>query len=244
MDHSAARSTPAPQRDESLGARLRRRRKAMKLTMQEVADGAGLSVGFISQIERGLATPSLSSLVSVARVLRTEVSRFLDQPRGESSATRSAQRPIYAVGDNALTYERLSASFPGNVLRSLIIHEPPGHRTEPISHEGEEMFFILDGAITVEVEGARTILEKGDSIHFPSTIVHSSWNHTGRPATILHTCTMDVFGDGDGAPTLAQDHAIRRGRDRVAAVAGTPPAAGEQGGATPRTHPDNREEPS
>jgi transcriptional regulator with XRE-family HTH domain len=178
-----------------LGTRLRERRQELGLTLKEVADGAGLSVGFISQIERGITTPSLSSLVGVSRVLDMHVSDFLAQPRGGAPLTRRAERPHYAVGGNSLTYERLSASFPGSVLRSVIIHEPPGHRSEPIAHEGEEIFFILEGALTVEVEGERTILDLGDSIHFPSTKTHSTWNHTTSPTTILHTCTMDVFGD-------------------------------------------------
>lgn len=178
-----------------LGNRLRDRRKFLGLTLKEVAVKAGLSVGFISQIERGIAAPSLSSLASVARVLGTDVREFLVQPSGEHSSTRRSERPVYAIGENSLTYERLSASFPGNVLRSVIVHEPPGHWSPPIAHEGEEIFFILAGALTVEVEGQRTVLEAGDSIHFASTRKHSTWNHTSSTTTILHTCTMDIFGD-------------------------------------------------
>lgn len=183
-------SPPVP-----LGARLRERRQVLGLTLKQVADGAGLSVGFISQIERGITTPSLSSLVGVSRVLGMHVSDFLAQPSGVAPLTRQAERRRYAVGGNSLSYERLSASFPGSVLRSVLIHEPPGHRSEPIAHEGEEIFFILEGALTVEVEGNRAILHAGDSIHFPSAKIHSTWNHTTGSTTILHTCTMDVFGD-------------------------------------------------
>lgn len=197
-----------------LGERLRSRRRSLGLTLKEVADAAGLSVGFISQIERGITTPSLSSLVSVARVLEVHVSEFLSQPRLTVPTTRHDQRPHYAVGSNSLVYERLSASFPGNVLRSVIIHEPPGYRSEPIAHEGEEIFYVLEGGITVEVEGEVHILEAGDSIHFPSTDVHSSWNHTGAPSTILHTCTMDVFGDEPGSAAHSVVPAVRKKGDR------------------------------
>ncbi|MEO1249815.1 MAG: XRE family transcriptional regulator [Pseudomonadota bacterium] len=187
---------------EPLGHRLRERRLERGLTLKAVADGAGLSVGFISQVERGLTAPSLSSLVSIARVLDTHVTQFLSQPRGESPLTRKDQRPVYAVDQNTIQYERLSASFPGSMLNGVIIHEPPGHRSEPIHHEGEEFFFVLEGAITVELEDQRTVLEAGDSIHFASTRQHSTWNHTTKPAAILHICTMDVFGD-DQAPGRA-----------------------------------------
>jgi transcriptional regulator with XRE-family HTH domain len=201
--------------DQAFGARLRLRRRELGLTLKEVADGSGLSVGFISQIERGITTPSLSSLASVSRVLKVPLSEFLTQPaKTTSPATRHGQRPHFAIGGNSLVYERLSASFPGCVLRTLIIHEPPGHRSEPISHDGEEIFYILDGALTVEVGADKHILETGDSIHFPSKLVHSSWNHTNRPATILHTCTMDVFGDSD-ADNAPEAPAVSRTQDRL-----------------------------
>ena len=179
--------------------RLRARRKEVGLTMQQVADQAGLSVGFISQIERGITTPSLSSLVAVSRVLGLHVSEFLSQPRVDTPQTRHDERPVYAISESSVTYERISSSFPGSILRSVIIHEPPGYRAEPIAHEGEEMLFVLEGTITVEVDGERTVLETGDSIHYPSTKIHTTWNHSDTPATILWAGTMDVFGEGDGA---------------------------------------------
>lgn len=215
---SQASRTSAPKPAEiPLGQRLRDRRLALDLTLKDVADRAGLSVGFISQIERGIAVPSLTSLISVCRVLKAEVGDFLAQPRGDKPITRHHQRPVYAVGGNAISYERLSAAFPGNVLRSVIIHEPPGFRSEPMSHEGEEIYFILEGALTVEIDGEPNILEAGDSIHFPSTRTHVTWNHTTSNTTILHTCTMDVFGDGMPSGTPETSMAVTRGHGRKSA---------------------------
>lgn len=205
MDSQSAEDGVRGLDHDAFGERLRTRRRELGLTLKEVADGAGLSVGFISQIERGITTPSLSSLVNVSRVLGLQVTEFLSQPRGLAPTTRHDQRPHYAVGSNSLVYERLSASFPGNVLNTVIIHEPPGYRSEPIAHDGEEIFYVLEGGITVEVEGEIHVLGVGDSLHFPSTKVHSSWNHMSSPSTILHTCTMDVFGDGEADGLLRSD---------------------------------------
>lgn len=205
--------------ENPLGQRLRERRIGLGMTLKEVADKAGFSVGFISQIERGITTPSLTSLVAVCRVLDADVSQFLSQPRGEGPVTRHEQRPAYAIGDssNAITYERLSAAFAGSALTSVIMHHPGGYRTELTAHEGEEIFFLLEGALTVEVDGEATVLEAGDSIHFASTRPHASWNHTHEMATVMHTCTMDVFNNGDAA-SAAQPVAIRRaGRSKAAA---------------------------
>lgn len=186
--------------EDSLGFKLRSRRRELGLTLKEVADRAGLTAGFISQIERDLTTPSLSSLVSVSQVLDVHVSDFLSQPKGDEAITRHDERSVYAVGDNPMTYERLSSNFPGSLLRSVIVHEPPGHQAEPISHDGEEMIFVLHGKITAEIGGVQTMLETGDSIHFSSSITHSTWNHTNQTATILWVGTMDVFGEDDADP--------------------------------------------
>jgi transcriptional regulator with XRE-family HTH domain len=202
---------------DPLGEKLRKRRKELKLTLQDVADGAGVSVGFISQIERGITVPSLTSLIAVCRVLKVDVGSFFQQPKLDAPFTHRESREVFGLGGisgNAVTYERLSASFPGNVLRSTLIHEPPGYRSEPMSHEGEEIFYIVSGALTIELDGQRMILEAGDTAHFPSTRVHVTWNHTTEPATIFHTCTMDVFGEGEpkGDPntSLAITRAVNR----------------------------------
>ena len=183
--------------ENTLGERLRLRRKELKLSMKEVAVSSGLSIGFISQVERGLTSPSLTSLTAIANFLRSDVTNFLSQPKSKSSITRNEERDVYTINKNGLQYERLSDSFPGHTLNSVIIHEMPGHRSESISHEGEEFFFILEGAITIYIDGVVNILEAGDSLHFDSSRSHSAWNHTNKVTSVLHVCTMNVFGDQD-----------------------------------------------
>lgn len=180
---------------EALGRALRVRRKEAGLTMQQVADEAGLSVGFISQVERGLTAPSLGSLVSLAGALDTPIGAFLEQPTSRTATTRGMNRHAYSVAGADVSYERLSTSFKNSQLHSVIINEPPGHRSEPISHQGEEMFFIIEGEVTVEIDGVAEILRKGDSIHFDSTRVHAIWNHSRLLTSILWCGTMDIFGD-------------------------------------------------
>ena len=189
------KTKPRPSTSQTIGPALRERRKALGLSMQKVADAAGLSVGFISQLERGLTSPSLSSRVGIAEVLQTPISQFLSQPPGDANMTRQSDRVQYAVDAEGPSYERISSSFEGSQLTSVIVHEPPGHRGEPISHRGEEMFFVLAGEVTVEIEGKVDILRPGDSIHFDSTRVHSTWNHTVETVSILWCGTMDVFGE-------------------------------------------------
>lgn len=210
MQHSSQNNSKEDA-DSLIGNKLREHRKELKLSMKEVAEVAGLSIGFISQVERGLTAPSLSSLSSIAKVLNTDISTFLSQPEGKSSFTRNKDRAVYTLSHKGLQYERLSASFPRSVLNSVIMHEMPGHRLESIKHEGEEFFFILEGAITVYIEEEENILEAGDSIHFDSMREHSVWNHTDNSTTILHVCTMDIFGDKQGTKEIPNTRAGRKG---------------------------------
>lgn len=203
-------ATPEPENKFELGEKLRQSRKEAALTMQFVADGAGLSVGFISQVERGLTVPSLSSLRSIAGVLGKPISHFLEQPGSSTDTTRERDRVSYSVGQGEQSYERLSAKFPRSTIRSVIVHEPPGYRNEPISHEGEELFYILEGEITVELEGKRKIMRCGDSMHFDSRKVHSTWNHTEKTTAMLWCGTMDVFGEDTTDPIHKNDDKTSR----------------------------------
>lgn len=182
----------------SLGQKLRQRRKELGLTLSEVASRSGFSNGFISQIERGITVPSLTSLIAVCAILEMKASDFLSSQATQEPFTRHNDRITFGLGGKQKTsvvYERLSAAFPGNVLRSVIMHEPPGYQSERFSHEGEEIFYIVSGSLTLEIDGVATVLNQGDSAHFSSSRVHATWNHTDQTTVVLHTCTIDVFGD-------------------------------------------------
>lgn len=193
--------------EHKLGNELRQRRQALGMTLKQVADGAGLSVGFISQLERGLTAPSLSSLVSICKVLKTDVGTYLRQPRADR-LSRHGQRPLFSLAglnldapDNPIRYERVSTEFPGRRLHSVIMNVPPGYRAETISHDGEEMIFVLSGELTSFVDGHHAILQPGDAEHFPSTLPHSVWNHTGSPTQVLWVGTQELFGHDTAVET-------------------------------------------
>lgn len=167
----------------------------MGLTLDQVARASGLTAGFISLVERDLATPSIASIAGIAEALSARMGEFLDQPPQPMMLTRAMGRQVYAIASGGLSYERLSNAFDGSQLRSVIIHEPPGHRSEPVSHPGEELIYVLQGALTVELEGQATELAMGDSVHFSSQRVHASWNPGPETAVLLWCGTMDIFGE-------------------------------------------------
>ena len=213
---------PSPTAVPPIGDRLRQRRQDVGLTLKQVADQAGLSVGFISQVERGIATPSLSSLVSICKVLKTDVGTYLQQPRNAGRLSRQGQREVYSLlgqpsqsGSQPITYERVSTSFPGRRIHSVLMNIPPGYRSETIAHDGEEMLYVLAGEVTSMVDGNHVILQVGDAEHFASTQPHSVWNHTQSLAVALWVGTQELFGEEPSDAQGADRGLPHRGPEEV-----------------------------
>lgn len=184
---------PKPQTDPNLGARIRRRRKQLGLTLQQLCDSAGLSPGFLSQVERSLATPSLGTLAQIARALDVGLEQFVGGARPGDALTRASERRQFSIEGSVVGYEPLGASFPGAELSSYLLHVPPGYVSETVAHEGEEIIFILEGEIVKSLGDQTFTLRAGDSLHFSGTTPHSWTNQTDVPARILWTGTLPVL---------------------------------------------------
>jgi len=187
---SATSDAPA-----DLGTKLRARRRELGLTLEAVAKKARVTTGFVSQVERNITSPSLLSLTALAEALDAHISEFFDTPPKPDQTSRAEMREIYASPGGGFEFERLSTSFPDSTLNSLLVHHPPGFVIEEMVHDGEEFYYVIKGALTLVVDGVRTVLSAGDSIHFDSMRPHSVHNETSKTVTVLVINTMEIFGD-------------------------------------------------
>lgn len=176
-----------------VGALIRARRRQLHLTLQALGESAEVSVGYLSQVERDHATPSLGTLAQIARALGVNVDYFIGTPSTENALTRADKRRKFSIDGSSIVYERLGADFPGNVLSSFLMTVPPGYRSETVSHEGEEILYVLEGAITQRLDDEEMIMSAGDSLHFRGNRPHSWSNHTDKPARLLWTGTLTLF---------------------------------------------------
>ena len=183
------------------------------MTLQELGDAAGVSTSHLSVIERDQATPSLGTLAQIARHLDVDLDFFVSVPKMRDALTRAGQREKFHVSGSSILYERLAADFAGNVLSSFILTIPPGYRSETVSHEGEEILYILEGSITDWLDDDEMILLPGDSLHFRGNRPHAWANHTKAPARVLWTGTLPIFRSR-----------VEQGKT----VKGTPAAAGSK----------------
>ena len=179
--------------EPQVGPLIRARRRQLHMTLQALADAAGISVGYVSQVERNLATPSLGTLAQIARGLDVGVDYFIATPAAGDALSRAAERQSFSVSGSSIVYERIGADFAGNVLSSFILTIPPGYRSETVSHEGEEIIFMLEGELTVRVEPDEMLLRSGDGFHFRGNRPHSWWNATDGEVRLLWTGTVALF---------------------------------------------------
>ena len=187
-----------------LGPRLRRLRLSRHLTLREVASHAGLSKGYVSQIENGTANPSLSVLKSVASALGESVAGVLLAERSEDSPTgsrsrvevvrRAARKTLGWPGDGATENYLLTPDLQRRLEVLLTTMEPGSSSGEsPYSHDGEEFGLVMKGRFEVIVEGSAYVLDEGDSISLPSALPHRTRVVGDEPATVLWVVTPPSF---------------------------------------------------
>lgn len=186
-----------------VGALVRARRHELRMTLQTLGRQAGVSVGYLSQVERDQASPSLSTLASVARALGVGVDYFIAAPNTQDALTRGGKRMHFSVNDSQVSYEQLHAEFPGNLLSAFLITIAPGYRSETATHEGEEVIYVLEGAVTLQIEDEVMVIGVGDSLHFRGNRLHSWANETDLPIRLLWAGTLTMFRSAQDGPALS-----------------------------------------
>jgi transcriptional regulator with XRE-family HTH domain len=159
-----------------IGGEIRGLRKARGLTLTDLADASGLSIGYLSLLERDRATPSIKALHAVSRALGVTISWFFEAnevPEEERDLVvrRARRRRLdYSAG---LVDELLSPNLSG-ALELLSCRFPPGASSgeEPYTHAGEEAGVVIRGRLELWVNGRSVLLEAGDSFGFQSTLSH------------------------------------------------------------------------
>ncbi|WP_304451836.1 XRE family transcriptional regulator [Nocardiopsis sp. YSL2] len=165
-----------------IGARLRRRRRALQLTLRDVADRSGLTEGYLSQIERDQANASVRALQRLCAVLKLNVGDLFDQEAASASAVlRFRDTRGMAFGEGATKVKLTPSAF--DHLEVLLGHFTPGGSTgvEPYTHgDSEELLLVLSGEVEVLVGDQRHRLGALDSVHYRSSQSHRVVETSGR----------------------------------------------------------------
>lgn len=187
--------TATPQTELRVGPRLRARRLELGLTIAEVAERAGLTAGFISQLERDLTAASLSSLYRICSVLGIRVGSLVDDVPGGRLIRREEQaRRSLALG-NA---EHLLLSS-GDERRFHVTesHIPPGGSAgdEPYTLPADvELVYVLRGSLELRVGDETHLLEEGDTLSYSPRDPHT-WRNPSETdeAVVLWTALPNPY---------------------------------------------------
>ena len=178
--------------DNNLGLRLRLARTSRGLSLAQVAEAAGISVGFLSAIERSAMSASVSTLRNLAKFYKLNILDFFDQSGARQYLVRPGERRQLAASDG-VRMELLAWGNP--VMEPHLFHVAPGAGSgeEEYSHEGEEFLFLLAGILDLVVDGKQYKLHKGDSFYFESSTPHR-WSNSGpKEAVVLWVNTPPTF---------------------------------------------------
>ena len=167
-----------------LGDQIRSIRKRQEITLKELAEKAGLSIGYISQIERNLTDPSLSTLRKISGALGVPTYLFLgDEPHGSLTLRKEemipavpAPTPMCAIRSMSPHAHRgIRAPVPGGPVRTA----PRSVDGElPVIHPSEEIVLLERGTVDVIIDGTPVHLEAGDTTLIRSNLPHILSNPT------------------------------------------------------------------
>ncbi len=176
-----------------IAALIRDRRKKLGLTLQDLAEQSGLSASFISQAERGKATPSVVSLMSLAKPLNVELDYFFKTPKG-TRILRRGDDPEYIDIDSPVTYIRLSSGLPDEKMDAIHHIIPPGLSFPRVHREGEAFYLVLEGQLHFELGDEVFELNATDSLHFNTHLEYTMENRGKKPVRLLWVGTPPIFG--------------------------------------------------
>jgi DNA-binding transcriptional MerR regulator/quercetin dioxygenase-like cupin family protein len=176
----------------AMGERLRRLRTRAHKTLKEVAQATGLSISFISALERGGSGASIASLRRLAGAYGVTMRELFGADLEQNSPlVRSGDRAVMQW-DNGVRFEEMASGE--KVMDPSYIRVPAGAGSEGFySHNGEEFVYVISGVLFVELKDNATYrVAPGDTLYFPSTTQHRWWA-ADEPVEAVYVNTPPTF---------------------------------------------------
>ena len=160
-----------------IGARIRYLRMSQKRTLQEIADLCGFTKGLLSKIENGKTIPPISTLTKIADALGVKVASILDENTQLSKTVfvpkSSIEQSKVIATTKGYFFVPIVAERVNKVMQPYIfIAEKGGVKSQPMSHQGEEFIYVLEGEMKYRVGSVEYIMGEGDSLYFDAIDEH------------------------------------------------------------------------
>jgi transcriptional regulator with XRE-family HTH domain len=179
-----------------VGKRIQSLRESKSISLEEMAERAGLDKEQIARIEENKDFPSLAPLIKIARVLGVRLGTFLDDEEGLGPVVsrKKQHRETVSFSTNQtlshthMDYYSLASDKSGRHIEPFIIQVSPREENAHFllsSHEGEEFIYCLEGLLEITYGSETYILEEGDSIFYDSIVAHHVHATDSQGAKIL-----------------------------------------------------------
>lgn len=180
-----------------IGAKIKKLRAEKNLTLKELNRMTNLSIGFLSQLERGLTTVAIDTLETIAKALGVDINYFFTASKEQPGIVqKSYEREVAMMDKNNYVQFYLSHNLSDkNMLPRLIEIYPKKDNEQVLSytHEGEEFIYVLEGILTYYYNGERYELYPNDSVHISSASSHNWENNTNKIVKIIMVSIPNRF---------------------------------------------------
>ncbi|MEJ8554071.1 helix-turn-helix domain-containing protein [Tepidibacter sp. Z1-5] len=183
--------------NKDIGKKIKTLRQSKSMTLKVLSEKSGLSIGFLSQLERGLTSVAIDCLNNIASVLDVELTYFFSrQKNNDSVIMKSYEQEVSQVVNSKVVYYHLSQNIEDKVMLPKLVNVLPYEGDEEVteySHEGEEFIYVLEGILTLYVNNRKYVLHPEDCVHFNSSLNHNWVNHTNKNVKMLVVNTPNFF---------------------------------------------------
>jgi len=171
--------------NERLGNRIRKLRISKCVNLTAFAKKIGKTPSYLSQVERGMASPSIMALREIAKALNVPMFYFLIDDKKQSVIVRKSERRVLKFPKSHLTYELLSPDVSQRIqMIRTRIEVGASSCSKPLFHEGEECTLVMEGKMEIKIGDEIFLLGEGDSIYYLASIPHKITS-TGKEALVI-----------------------------------------------------------
>lgn len=184
--------------NQAIGARVKNLRTSKKYTLKQLSEEVDLSIGFLSQLERGMSSIAIDSLSKIADVFGVSLGSFFEYAADETTSPVMQSFNLRPIQVSSEIIQFLYATNPAEfeLLPRMFQINPNANADEQLeiyNHAGEEFMYVLEGILTVYVEGREYHLYPGDGMQIHSDVDHNWCNRTNKIVKILTVNYPNAF---------------------------------------------------
>ena len=176
-----------------LGRTIRAKRKALGMTLQQVADDAGITCGLVSKIENFRTVPSLPILLKLAAALEVTMADLVKDVQTDKDyspyllVTRADRQAVEREDSHGFGYQSLMAKEVGGIssFQSFVLTISPDAQRDAVTTDGDQFIYMLAGAIDFVIGEDTVSMGEGDALYFDGALPHVPVNASDGDAVLL-----------------------------------------------------------